>query len=410
MNSDVTAVGQHELHRAQCDLRTLALPIPRSGADRAGEADRAAGLERAGGSTPLSARPRPPEPGRGPAAALNEHAERTVHGRSAVDIEFVHVTKRYPGQAQPAITDLSFQIPAGQTCCLVGPSGGGKTTAMRLVNRLIEATEGDILVGGRSVRSMDPVSLRRNIGYVIQDVGLFPHLTVADNIAVVPRLHRWPKDRTRARVTELLDLVGLDQTMARRYRAMLSGGEQQRVGLARALAVDPPIMLMDEPFGALDPITRTRLQDEFLRVQHELRKTVIFVTHDVDEALKMGDKVAVLREHGILAQYATPDELLANPADEYVASFVGGDRGLKRLALHRVGELWNSTPATVADPSLPVVSAEVSLRIALSVLLDTGAPAVAVTTEAGVIGTVNLEQVRAALRARPAALPARGAS
>jgi|SRR5579875_173721 len=319
---------------------------------------------------------------------------------SALEIRFEHVSKVYGTRsgATTALRDLSLVVPPGEICCLVGPSGGGKTTAMRLVNRLIEASEGDILVGGRSIYTIDPVKLRRDIGYVIQDVGLFPHLTIAANIAVPLRLHRWPKARARARVAELLKLVGLDSAVAARYPAMLSGGQQQRVGLARALAVDPPIMLMDEPFGALDPITRTRLQDEFLRLQRRLRKTVIFVTHDIDEALKMGDKVAVLREGGVLAQYASPAELLAAPADEFVASFVGGDRGLKRLALQTVGELCTGKSAAQLDSSaLPAVDAKASLRTALSVLIEHHAKALAVSADGRAIGIVTLEEVVRAL-------------
>jgi osmoprotectant transport system ATP-binding protein len=316
---------------------------------------------------------------------------------SALAIEFVHATKVYGagsrGESHVGVDDLSLTVPAGEICCLVGPSGGGKTTAMRLVNRLIDLTEGDILVGGSSIASIDPVRLRRDIGYVIQDVGLFPHLTVAKNISVPLRLHNWSKGRARDRVAELLTLVGLDVGMAKRYPAMLSGGQQQRVGLARALAVDPPIMLMDEPFGALDPITRARLQDEFLRLQRHLRKTVIFVTHDIDEALKMGDKVAVLREGGRLAQYASPEELLAAPADEYVASFIGADRGLKRLNLRRVGELCNERSVKLADESLPVIDADASLRLALSLLLETKAAALTVTGTDGVCGTVTLQEL-----------------
>ena len=337
----------------------------------------------------------------GAAADRSQRAPALAH--SALAIEFVHATKVYRagprGESNVGVHDLSLAIPAGEICCLVGPSGGGKTTAMRLVNRLIDLTEGDILVGGRRIASIDPVRLRRDIGYVIQDVGLFPHLTVANNVAVPLRLHHWPKDRARARVADLLTLVGLDVAMAKRYPAMLSGGQQQRVGLARALAVDPPIMLMDEPFGALDPITRARLQDEFLRLQRQLRKTVIFVTHDIDEALKMGDKVAVLREGGRLAQYASPEELLAAPADEYVASFIGADRGLKRLNLHRVAELCTERSAELVDESLPTVGADGSLRLALSILLETRAAAVTVTGTDGVCGTVTLEQVIEVLHA-----------
>jgi osmoprotectant transport system ATP-binding protein len=286
-------------------------------------------------------------------------------------------------------------IPAGAICCLVGPSGGGKTTAMKLVNRLIEFSEGDILIGGRSVRSVDATSLRRDIGYVIQHVGLFPHMTIAANIGVVPTLLGWPKDRIRQRVSELLELVRLEPGFARRYPAQLSGGQQQRVGLARALAVDPPVMLMDEPFGALDPITRSRIQNEFLRLQKQIKKTVIFVTHDIDEAIKMGDRIAVLREGGILAQYGTADELLRDPADDYVADFVGTDRGLKRLSLRPVGDLLGDQPAVQVPADAPRVTASTSARVALSVLFTTNANVLGVTGEDGaLLGAVTLEHLR----------------
>nr|MBA2383595.1 ATP-binding cassette domain-containing protein [Actinomycetota bacterium] len=227
--------------------------------------------------------------------------------RQAVEIVFDHATKRYPGRTAPAVDDLTLTIPAGEVCCLVGPSGGGKTTAMKLVNRLVELTSGDVRIDGRSVRELDATELRRGIGYVIQQVGLFPHMTVADNVGTVPRLLGWGKHQIRERVDELLDLVDLPARDYRsRYASQLSGGERQRVGLARALAADPPVMLMDEPFGALDPITRTRLQQELVRIQGEVRKTIIFVTHDIDEAILLGDRVAILREGGVLAQYDTP--------------------------------------------------------------------------------------------------------
>jgi osmoprotectant transport system ATP-binding protein len=312
----------------------------------------------------------------------------------AVEIEFRNVTKYYPGQRTPAISSLSMIVPAGAICCLVGPSGGGKTTAMKLVNRLIEFTEGDILIGGRSVRSVDATTLRRDIGYVIQHVGLFPHMTIAANIGVVPTLLGWPKDRIRQRVSELLDLVRLEPGFAKRYPAQLSGGQQQRVGLARALAVDPPVMLMDEPFGALDPITRSRIQDEFLRLQQRIKKTVIFVTHDIDEAIKMGDRIAVLREGGILAQYGTADELLGDPVDDYVADFVGADRGLKRLSLRRVGDLCGQ-PAIRVPAGAPTVTAKTSARVALSVLFTSKANVLAVTGEDGApLGALTLEHLR----------------
>jgi osmoprotectant transport system ATP-binding protein len=342
--------------------------------------------------------------------AQGQRAGGTALAHSALEIEFVNVTKVYgrrSGESKPALRDFSLVVGAGEICCLVGPSGGGKTTAMRLVNRLIDATEGDILVGGRSIYTIDPVTLRRDIGYVIQDVGLFPHLTVAANIAVPLRLQGWSRARIRARVNELLALVGLDQAAGKRYPSMLSGGQQQRVGLARALAADPPIMLMDEPFGALDPITRTRIQDEFLRLHAEIRKTVIFVTHDIDEALKMGDAVAVLREGGLLAQYASPTQLLAEPADEYVASFLGADRGLKRLALARVGDLCAGQCPEPPGPGAPVVSADSSLRVALSVLIETGAPALTVMSDGRPSGTVTLAQLLCALPAKADQQPRR---
>jgi osmoprotectant transport system ATP-binding protein len=288
-------------------------------------------------------------------------------------VEFVHVAKRYPGQNDPAIRDLSFKVPAGEVCVLVGPSGCGKTTAMRLVNRMIELSDGDILLDGRTIKDRPAAQLRREIGYAIQQVGLFPHLTVADNIATVPKLLGWDRARIHARVDELLELVGLGEDMRKRYPAQLSGGQRQRVGVARALAVDPPLMLMDEPFGAIDPITRSRLQDEFLRLQTEIRKTVLFVTHDIDEAIKMGDRIAVLRSGGELAQFATPAEMLMHPADDFVEQFVGADRALKRLALTRVRELDLRvlTPEFASDGH-PRIAEDVPLRDALSQLLEAG--------------------------------------
>jgi osmoprotectant transport system ATP-binding protein len=234
----------------------------------------------------------------------------------------------------------------------VGPSGCGKTTAMRMVNRLIDITSGDILIDGESVTTRKPSELRREIGYVIQQIGLFPHRTVGQNVATVPKLLGWDRERTRARVDELLELISLDPDEVReRYPAQLSGGQRQRVGVARALAVDPPVLLMDEPFGAIDPINRERLQNEFLRLQAQISKTIVFVTHDIDEAIKMGDKIAVLRKGGHLAQYASPAEMLTNPADEFVEQFVGADRSLKRLALQRVRDvdLWKVATATTGD-------------------------------------------------------------
>ena len=261
------------------------------------------------------------------------------------------MTKRYAGADAPAIAELELAVAGGEICVFVGPSGSGKTTAMRMVNRMVEITEGDITVGGTSVRQRSPAELRREIGYVIQQIGLFPHRTVGDNIATVPRLVGWDRDRIEARVEELLELVQIDPALRGRYPAQLSGGQQQRVGVARALAADPGVMLMDEPFGAVDPINRERLQNEFLRLQAEVRKTILFVTHDIDEAIKMGDRVAVLREGGRLAQYATPAELLMAPADDFVEDFVGADRALKRLALMRVADidLWEAPLAHIGQ-------------------------------------------------------------
>jgi len=279
--------------------------------------------------------------------------EVTERGSSsgASAVRYAGATKRYPGSAKAAVDELTLEVPAGEICVLVGPSGCGKTTAMRMVNRMVEPSAGDILIGERSVRERSPAQLRREIGYVIQQIGLFPHRTIEQNIGAVPQLLGWKKERTSARAAELLELVGLDPDLAGRYPAQLSGGQQQRVGVARALAADPLVMLMDEPFGAIDPINRERLQNEFLRLQAEIGKTVLFVTHDIDEAIKMGDRIAIMREGGKVAQYATPAELLMDPADEFVEDFVGADRALKRLALMRVADidLWEAPLAHVGQ-------------------------------------------------------------
>jgi osmoprotectant transport system ATP-binding protein len=269
----------------------------------------------------------------------------------ASSVRYEEATKRYPGAGEPAVDRLTLEVPAGEICVLVGPSGCGKTTAMRMVNRTVEISEGDVLVGDRSVRERDAAQLRREIGYVIQQIGLFPHRTINENIGAVPQLLGWKKDRIRARSKELLELIGLDPELGDRYPAQLSGGQQQRVGVARALAADPLVMLMDEPFGAIDPINRERLQNEFLRLQAEIRKTVLFVTHDIDEAIKMGDRIAVMREGGRVEQYATPAELLMASANEFVEDFVGADRALKRLALMRVRDidLWKAPLAFVGQ-------------------------------------------------------------
>ena len=317
----------------------------------------------------------------------------------AAEIVLDHVTKRYGNSARPAIDDLSLTIPAGEICVLIGPSGGGKTTAMKMINRLISITEGDITIDGTSVTALEMTELRRGIGYVIQQIGLFPHMTVEDNIGTVPRLLGWDKQRIRARARELLELVGLDpDEHAKRYPSQLSGGQRQRVGLARAMAADPPLMLMDEPFGAIDPITRERLQNDFLRLHREIRKTVVFVTHDIDEAIKMGDRICILRQGGVLAQYDTPEAILAAPADEFVAQFVGADRGLKRLALRRLDEVELAAGArTATAPAPECSSSKTTLRDALSLMLTEGSAGVVVVGEDGEpTGYMTFDVIRAA--------------
>jgi osmoprotectant transport system ATP-binding protein len=265
---------------------------------------------------------------------------------TAVDLDFRDVSKSYGSTT--VVNGLNLHVPQGKICVLVGPSGCGKTTSLKMVNRLVEPTSGRIEIGGQDVMAQDPIELRRGIGYVIQQVGLLPHLTVGANVAVVPGLLGWDKQRIKERIDELLALVGLDPQRYRdRYPAQLSGGERQRIGVARALAADPPLMLMDEPFGAVDPIVRERLQNELLGLQDALAKTIVFVTHDIDEAIKMGDLVAVMQTGGRLAQFGPPAEILANPASEFVARFVGADRGLKRLSLQRVADLDLQPVATV---------------------------------------------------------------
>ncbi|HET7654728.1 MAG TPA: betaine/proline/choline family ABC transporter ATP-binding protein [Acidimicrobiales bacterium] len=287
-------------------------------------------------------------------------------------IRLERVTKRY-ANGTVAVHELDLDVGDGETCVLVGPSGCGKTTTMKMINRLVEPTGGRILLDGDDVTRIDAVDLRRRIGYVIQQIGLFPHQTVADNVATVPRLLGWDKRRTRTRVGELLDLVGLDAaTFAGRYPSQLSGGQRQRVGVARALAADPPVLLMDEPFGAIDPITRDRLQNEFLRLQAEVKKTVVFVTHDVDEAVKLGDRIAVMREGGYLEQYAPPADILGSPATDFVADFVGADRGLKRLTVTRIDTSLLEQPPSIAPGASPddVVRAGASSGSRWAVVVD----------------------------------------
>jgi osmoprotectant transport system ATP-binding protein len=311
---------------------------------------------------------------------------------AAAEIVFDRVTKRYPGRQTAAVSELSLTVAAGELCTLVGPSGGGKTTALKMVNRLVPIDEGDIRIDGTSVKQIPLIELRRGIGYVIQQVGLFPHMTIADNVATVPRLLGWPRARTHARVAELLELVGLEQSDGARYPAALSGGQRQRVGLARALAADPPLLLMDEPFGAVDPVTRARLQQELRRLHREVGKTIIFVTHDIDEAIGLGDRIAIFREGGVLAQFDTPDRILAEPADAFVVRFIGEDRALRRLALRRLGdiELGRERP----DDALPL-PATMTVRNALSLMLESGIGTVVVTgDDGGELGVVRLEQIR----------------
>jgi osmoprotectant transport system ATP-binding protein len=367
-------------------------------------------------------------------------------------VEFRHVTKQYGPQG--AVVDLSLLVPAGEICVLVGPSGCGKTTSLKMVNRLVEPSSGQVLIDGQDVMTVNVTDLRRRIGYVIQQIGLFPHQTVADNVATVPRLLGWDKQRIRRRVDELLELIGLDPARVRnRYPAQLSGGERQRVGVARAMAAEPPVMLMDEPFGAVDPIVRERLQNEFLRLHRTLGTTVLFVTHDIDEAIKMGNRVAVMQQGGHLAQYAPPTELLIRPANDFVARFVGVDRGLKRLTLldvsdvgldeapiARVGEnasairqrarnayvllldasdhplgwvnvtqLHGSGPvgAEAVDPSSPIVTFDTTLRDALSMLLASAVQTAVVVDERGrYAGVLTLDALGEAFRATPGPEPA----
>jgi osmoprotectant transport system ATP-binding protein len=308
-------------------------------------------------------------------------------------IRLENVTKTFPGAARPAVDRLDLDVPSGATCVLIGPSGCGKTTTMRIVNRLIEPTSGRIVVEGEDVTRTDPIALRRRIGYVIQQVGLFPHMTIAENVATVPQLLGWPADKVRARVDEMLALVGLEPAQYRgRHPRHLSGGQRQRVGVARALAADPPVMLMDEPFGAVDPIVRGRLQGEFLGILRGLRKTVIFVTHDIDEAIRMGDLVAIMRD-GALVQCDPPERLLAAPKDAFIAEFVGADRALKRLALVTAG----AAAETAAAPAgAPEIAAAASLRDVLSLLLASGADTAVVRNADGTVrGHVTLAAIRA---------------
>jgi osmoprotectant transport system ATP-binding protein len=274
-------------------------------------------------------------------------------------IRLSHVSKRY-GDTR-AVTDLSLDIAEGEITVLIGPSGCGKTTTLKMINRLIEPTGGNILIAGRDITGVGAAELRRGIGYVIQQVGLFPHRTIAENIATVPRLLGWDKRRVETRVDELIDMVDLDHSMRDRFPSELSGGQRQRVGVARALAADPPVMLMDEPFGAVDPIIRARLQDQFLELQQRLRKTIVLVTHDIDEAIKLGDRIAILNIGGLLEQFDTPKEILRDPSNEFVVDFLGSDRGLKRLSLIPISQA-ELDPGPVVQVSAPVAEATAAME------------------------------------------------
>ncbi len=296
----------------------------------------------------------------------------TPDGATDAMIRLSGVTKHYEGSHSPAVAPLTMDIKRGEFVCLVGPSGCGKTTTLRMINRLVEPSAGQIWIDGRDVTHADPDELRRHIGYVIQQVGLIPHMSIGQNVGLVPSMLGWDKKRISARVDELLDLVGLDPSVYRsRYPKQLSGGQQQRVGVARALAADPPVMLMDEPFGAIDPITRERLQAEFIQLQQRIRKTIVFVTHDIDEALRLGDRIAIFAEGSRLAQFATPLEILTNPADEFVRSFIGEGAALRRLSLLRVEDL----PVSVhqGEPVDLTVSAGESVAGVLEKMLLAGA-------------------------------------
>ncbi|NES14698.1 MULTISPECIES: ABC transporter ATP-binding protein [Micromonospora] len=313
------------------------------------------------------------------------------HGAASITLE--RIGKRYPDGTE-AVRELSLEVKAGELVVLIGPSGCGKSTVLRMINRLIEPTHGRILLGDDDVTRLDPVALRRRVGYVIQNVGLFPHQTVATNVATVPGLLGWSRERTRERVHELLELVGLDPAQfGRRYPHELSGGQRQRVGVARALAADPVVLLMDEPFSAVDPIVRTRLQEEFLRLQAEVRKTIVLVTHDLDEAVRLGDRIAVLSEGGRLEQYDTPAALLGSPASPFVREFVGADRGIRRLAVTPVTrDVLDPLPADGAA-GLPTVPLGGSAYDALGALLTSATEHAVVTEEGRPVGVLSRARV-----------------
>ncbi len=310
------------------------------------------------------------------------------------------VSKNYPGGGN-AVENLTLEIGEGETCVLVGPSGCGKSTTLRMINRLIEPSAGRIVVGGEDVTHVDPVVLRLKMGYVIQRTGLFPHQTIAENVATVPRLWGWEKARIKRRVDELLELVGLDPAGYRdRYPHQLSGGQQQRVGFARALGADPPILLMDEPFGAVDRITRERLQNEFLQIQRTLHKTVVFVTHDIDEAVRVGDRIALLNVGARVEQYATPAEILGRPANEFVSNFLGHERVLKLLSVTAIDPAsLRRSPEPAVGPKVPATA---NLADALAELLAAGGPALPVFDDGRYLGDFDARSLQQSLRAVPA--------
>jgi osmoprotectant transport system ATP-binding protein len=308
-------------------------------------------------------------------------------------ISFERVRKEYPGR-QVAVNDLSLEIEAGQVCMLVGPSGCGKTTSLKMINRLEDPTSGRILLDGKDIAGIDPVKLRLGMGYVIQQVGLFPHLTVADNVATVPRLLGWDEKRVEQRTRELLLLVGLDPDLhRRRYPSQLSGGQRQRVGVARALGADPPVLLMDEPFGAVDRLARDRLQTEFQSIQRRMKKTVVFVTHDIDEAIKLGDRIALLATGGVLQQYDTPARILGSPANDFVTEFLGPERAEKVLAVTPINPANLRRDDVDGAGSLPSVSLDSSLGDALALMLLKGSERVLVEDAGQKLGVLSVSDI-----------------
>ncbi len=307
-----------------------------------------------------------------------------------------NITKTFPGAERHAVDRVTFNVNEGNICVFAGPSGCGKTTILRMINRLIEPDEGEIFINGENARTMNPATLRRTIGYVIQQIGLLPHRTIEQNVAIVPGLLKWPRDKTRKRVLELLEMVGLDPgEVGRKYPHQLSGGQMQRVGVARAMAADPPIMLMDEPFGAVDPIVRVRLQDEFLHLQQAFKKTICFVTHDINEAIKMGDYLVILNA-GRIIQMGTPIEVLTSPADAFVRDLLGDDRGVKILDLTRSGSLMEPANALPESPGRNgcTVQAVQPVKIALEMMMKKNADQVGVCEGETIVGILTWNGIK----------------